>query len=65
MEGKALLCELCGRGGARDYAEDFELQTALADYIEEVSGERINISDISSLCEECYDKVSRPEEEIE
>lgn len=58
-------CELYLRHDAsvKDYGEDFELQTALRDYLEEISGEKINIGDMTKLCDDCYEKISLPQDE--
>lgn len=51
----------------KDYSEDYELQTALRDYIEKTTGERVNSADIARLCDSCYSKVRdmAPEDEEE
>ena len=54
------VCELCKLHDPmiKNYAEDFELQTALRDYVEKTSGERINVGDIAHLCDSCYTKIN-------
>ena len=63
------VCELCRRHDPmiKNYSEDFELQTAIRDYVEKTSGERINVGDIAHLCDSCYGLVNsnQPEEEEE
>jgi hypothetical protein len=53
------ICELCMKHDpmVKDYAEDFELQTALRDYVEKETGETVNVQDIAKLCDSCYFKV--------
>jgi len=64
-EQKAHVCELCSRHdpSVRDYAEDFELQTQLRDYLEQISGEKVNVADVTRLCDDCYVKVHKNEDE--
>ncbi len=61
------VCELCKKHDpmVKNYAEDFELQTALRDYVQKTSGERINVGDIAHLCDLCYTKVNDTGEEDE
>lgn len=53
------VCELCKKHDplVKDYSEDFELQTAIRNYVEKTTGERVNVSDIARLCDSCYTKV--------
>lgn len=62
---KNKVCELCKKHDplVKDYAEDYDLQTALRSYIEKTTGERVNASDIARLCDSCYNMVSTEEEE--
>lgn len=41
----------------KDYSEDFELQTAIRDYVEKQTGEKVNVDDIARLCDSCYFSV--------
>ncbi|MBI2356417.1 MAG: hypothetical protein HYV13_04410 [Candidatus Doudnabacteria bacterium] len=64
---KDKVCELCLRHDplVKDYSEDFELQTALRNYIEKTSGDKVNITDIARLCDDCYGRVSQATEDEE
>jgi hypothetical protein len=57
---KAQVCELCLRHDpmVKNYADDFELQTALRNLIEKQTGDTINVTDIAHLCDSCYLSVS-------
>lgn len=58
------VCELClVNSPARNYSEDTKLQTALADYLEQVSGEKVNLANITHLCDSCYTKIKPLNEE--
>lgn len=61
------ICEVCRKSDAtvREFAEDFDLQTALADYLEQVSGEKVNVADVTRLCTECYEKINLPQNPLE
>ena len=61
------VCELCRKHDpmVKNYAEDFELQTALRDYVEKTTGERINVGDMAHLCDSCYGLVNSNQEEDE
>jgi hypothetical protein len=61
------ICDLCQLHDpmVKNYAEDFELQTALRNYVEKTSGEKINVADIAHLCDSCYTKVNDTSEEAE
>ncbi len=61
------VCELCKKHDpmVKNYAEDYELQTALRNYVEKTSGEKINVGDIAHLCDDCYTKVGNGSEEEE
>ena len=61
------VCELCRKHDpmVKNYAEDYELQTALRDYVEKTTGERINVGDIAHLCDSCYNLASTNQEEDE
>ena len=61
------VCELCKKHDpmVKNYAEDYELQTALRNYIEKTSGERVNVTDIARLCDSCYTKVNDYNDEEE
>ncbi len=66
---KLQVCDLCHKHDptVKDYAENFELQTAVGDYLERISGESVNVADIARLCDDCCEKINlaedRPEEE--
>lgn len=64
---RAHVCELCKQHDptVKDYTEDFALQTALGDYVEKLSGDKINAADITRLCDSCYSKMNIPEDEAE
>lgn len=64
---KDQVCELCSRHDplVKDYSEDFELQTALRNYLEKTTGDNLSISDIARLCDDCYSRVSNTIEEDE
>jgi hypothetical protein len=53
---KPKICEICLKHDplVKNYAEDFELQTAIRGYIEKQTGEQVNIDDIAHLCDSCY-----------
>jgi hypothetical protein len=53
------ICEICLRHDpmVKDYSEDFDLQTAIRDYVEKATGETVNVNDIAKLCDSCYFKV--------
>ncbi|HYC79626.1 MAG TPA: hypothetical protein VEC17_01210 [Candidatus Binatia bacterium] len=55
----AHICELCKKHDplVKDYSEDYDLQTAIRDYVEKETGETVNVSDIAKLCDSCYFKV--------
>lgn len=61
------ICELCKKHDPmiKNYAEDFELQTSLRNYIEKTTGERLNVGDIAHLCDSCYTRVADHQEEDE
>ena len=61
------VCDLCKLHDplVKNYAEDYDLQTALRDYVEKATGERINVVDIAHLCDSCYAKVSDNSEDVE
>ena len=61
---KEKVCDLCNLHDplTKNYSEDFELQTALQNYMQKTTGEKISIADITKLCESCYDKVRDGEE---
>ncbi|MEO8065737.1 MAG: hypothetical protein ABI643_02685 [Candidatus Doudnabacteria bacterium] len=61
------ICDLCRKHDplVKNYAEDYELQTSLRNYVEKTSGERINVADIAQLCDSCYSKVKDSTEEDE
>ncbi len=64
---KQKICELCRKHDpmVKNYSEDFELQTALRDYVQKTSGERINVGDVAHLCDSCYNLVNPGQEEDE
>lgn len=64
---KDKICQLCKKHDpmTKDYSEDFELQTALRNYVEKTTGERVNVADIARLCDSCYNLVSNNVEEDE
>ena len=47
----------------RNYSEDFDLQTAIRNYVEKTTGDRVNVGDIAHLCDNCYGLVNQNEEE--
>ena len=61
------ICELCKRHDVltQNYAEDFELQTSLRDYVEKTTGEKINVGDMAHLCDSCYGLVNDSREDDE
>lgn len=61
------VCELCSKHDpmVKNYAEDYELQTALQGYVQKTTGERINTGDIAHLCDACYSLVNTEHEEEE
>lgn len=64
---KDKVCEICAKHDpmVKDYSEDYELQTALRNYLEKKTGERVNVTDISRLCDSCYTMVQEAEEDEE
>ena len=64
---KKKVCDMCAAHNhlVKDYAEDFDLQTAIRNYLENTWGERLNVADIAKLCESCYDKVRNGSSEDE
>lgn len=62
---KSKVCELCRKHDplVKNYAEDFELQTALRHYLQKSTGDRVNVSDIAHLCDSCYEMVRSSHEE--
>ena len=61
------VCELCKRHDpmVKNYSEDFDLQTAVRDYVQKTTGEKINVGDIAHLCDSCYGDVNTTQEETE
>lgn len=61
---KDKICELCLKHDplVSNYSEDYKLQTALRNYIEKSTGERVNVVDIARLCDSCYTMVSESEQ---
>lgn len=53
---KPHICELCRKHDPmiKDYSEDYELQTAIRNYVEKETGEKVNVDDIAKLCDSCY-----------
>lgn len=61
------VCELCAKHDplVKDYSDDYDLQTALRNYLEKTTGERVSVSDIARLCDSCYMRVKDNTEEDE
>ncbi|HEV8601040.1 MAG TPA: hypothetical protein VGQ87_00380 [Patescibacteria group bacterium] len=61
---KSKICEICAKHDpmVKDYSDDYELQTALRNYLEKKTGERVNVVDIARLCDSCYAMVAEAEE---
>lgn len=61
---KDKVCELCFRHDplVKDYSSDYDLQTSLRNYLEKTSGDKLSVSDIAHLCDDCYSRVATPAE---
>lgn len=57
---KGHICELCLLHDpmVKDYSEDAELQKSIKDYVQQSTGESVNIAEIAKLCDSCYFMVN-------
>lgn len=61
------VCELCGKetGSVIDYSENYAVQTAIASRLEQVTGEQLNVTPKSRLCDGCYEGLDIRDGELE